>query len=59
MKDPATLIPGFARFETWLEGWPDALLSIACVAGGALLIALGLVGRPGAKAVALAYVIFP
>ena len=49
----------FRRVEAGLAGWPDTLLTVALLAVSAAGIAVALFGPRSAKALMLAWFIFP
>jgi hypothetical protein len=49
----------FRRFERWLAGWPDSILTIALLAAAAVLVVVALAGRPLEKVVVASWVFFP
>lgn len=54
--DPRQL---FHRFEQWLEGWPNSVLTLALLLGAVALVVIALRGQPSLKALALAYIVLP
>lgn len=49
----------FDRFERWLGGWPNGVLTLVLLLAAAVLVIIAFTGRPMEKAIAAAYVIFP
>ena len=49
----------FKRFEHWLTGWPNGVLTVALVLAAVVLVVIAFTGRPWEKAIAAAYVFFP
>jgi CHASE2 domain-containing sensor protein len=53
------VIDFFRRIEAWLAGWPDTLLTLALLAVSSAGIAVALFAPRSAKALMLAWFIFP
>ena len=49
----------FHRFERWLAGWPNGVLTLALLLAAVVLVLIALRGTPTEKALAGAYVFFP
>lgn len=49
----------FKRFEGWLKGWPNGVLTVVLLLAAAVLVIIAFTGRPWEKAIATAYVLFP
>lgn len=49
----------FHRFESWLAGWPNSVLTAALLIAAAVTIAVALRGSARQKAVLLTYELFP
>jgi hypothetical protein len=49
----------FHRFEDWLAGWPNSVLTAAMLLAALALVVIALRGKPRDKAIAMAYVLLP
>ena len=49
----------FRRFEAWLAGWPDSVLTVVLLVAAVVLVLIAFTGKPREKAIAAAYVFFP
>jgi hypothetical protein len=49
----------FRHFEQMLSGWPDAILSVALIGSGIVVILIGLFAPRTVKLLVLAWVWFP
>ena len=49
----------FQSFEQILSGWPDAILSVALISSGIVVIGIGLFAPRAIKLLVLAWIWFP
>lgn len=49
----------FHRFESWIKGWPNGVLTVVLLFAAAMLVVIALRGSPLEKAIAATYVLFP
>ena len=53
------IVSAFHRFERWLEGWPNGVLTVVLIVAALVIVWIALRGTAFEKSVVAAYVFFP